>query len=76
MNINKGKHLMETNYTTDERIEAAESALYNWVCGNLTTKNVKHQCEALGFTIDFRQADIGAWVQATYSDGSAITLEV
>tara|TARA_R110000787_G_scaffold134878_1_gene247252 strand:+ start:259 stop:462 length:204 start_codon:yes stop_codon:yes gene_type:complete len=67
---------MQTNYTKAERIEAAESALYNWACGNFTTKNVKHHCAALGFTIDFRQPDAGDWMEATYSDGSAITLKV
>jgi hypothetical protein len=72
---NKG-NIMQTNYTKDEKIEAAESALYNWACGNFTTENVKHHCKALGFTIDFRQADIGDWMEATYLDGSAITLRV
>jgi hypothetical protein len=70
------EHIMYTNYTKAERIEAAESALYNWACGNFTTKNVKHHCEALGFTIDFRQPDAGDWMEAFYSDGSAITLRV
>jgi len=68
---------MLTNYTKTERITAAESALYNWACGNLTTENTKHHCEALGFEIDFRQADYdnrmrGYWIE----DGSPITLEV
>ena len=67
---------METNYTKAERIESAESCLYNWACGNYTTVNAKHHCQALGFTIDFRQADTDNLIDATYSDGSVVTLEV
>ena len=71
-----GNKTMHHNHKKVEQIEAAERVLYRWACGHFTTKNVKASCQALGFTIDFRQADVGACLEAIYSDGSTITLEV
>lgn len=55
---------------------AAEAILYDWACGNLKTAHTKRAIAALGFTADFRQADIGNWIDATYRDGSSVTLYI
>jgi len=57
-------------------IAAAELILYDWACGNLETPHAKRAVAALGFSIDFRQADIGNWLDAEYRDGSAVTLYI
>ena len=44
----------------------AESILYDWACGKVTTARAKRLCQSLGFQIDFRQADKGNWLDAYY----------
>lgn len=55
---------------------AAEAILYDWACGNLETAHAKRAVSALGFTVDFRQADVGNWLDAEYRDGSFVTLYI
>jgi hypothetical protein len=55
---------------------AAEAILYDWSCGNLETAHAKRAVAALGFTVDFRQADMGNWFEAEYRDGSFVILYV
>ena len=57
-------------------VAAAEIILYDWACGNLETSHAKRGVSALGFTVDFRQADVGNWLDAEYRDGSAVTLYI
>jgi hypothetical protein len=44
----------------------AESILYDWACGKVTTARAKRLCQSLCFQIDFRQADKGNWLDAYY----------
>ena len=60
--------------TKEKRTRAAENALYGWACDHLQQKHVKKYCLDLGFVIDFRQADVGPYLQATYFvDGESPT---
>lgn len=51
-----------TKRELDQR--AAEAILYDWACGNTQTAHAKNACRHLGFEIDFRQADAGAFFDA------------
>jgi hypothetical protein len=44
---------------------SAELYLYDWACGRISTAEAKAHCVAHGFQIDFRQADVGAYLDAT-----------
>jgi len=56
---------------------AAEVILYDWACGNTSTAHAKRACRHLGFDIDFRQADLGAFIDATHiATGDNVRLEV
>tara|TARA_R110002096_G_scaffold54020_1_gene139792 strand:+ start:33 stop:239 length:207 start_codon:yes stop_codon:yes gene_type:complete len=55
---------MITNYTTEERIAAAESTLYQYACQWMNTAEAKARCLDHGFQIDFRQPDLGAYFEA------------
>lgn len=56
---------------------AAEVILYDWACGNIATDHAKRACRHLGFDIDFRQVDMGAFLDATHiPSGETVTLEV
>jgi hypothetical protein len=56
---------------------AAEVILYDWACGNIATDHAKRACRLLGFDIDFRQADLGAFIDATHIwTGETVTLEI
>lgn len=55
---------------------AAEAILYAWACGQVETPLAKRAVAALGFNVDFRQADRGNWVDAQYRDGSSVTLYI
>jgi hypothetical protein len=56
-------------------IKAAECILYAWSCCEVSTTHAKRAAKLLGFTIDFRQADIGNEIEAEYL-GQLIILEV
>lgn len=56
-------------------IEAAENILYMWACDEITTSHAKRATRHLGFTIDFRQADIGNEIEVEYL-GQLVMLEV
>ena len=58
-----------------ERSLKASGILYAWACDKITTHHAKAACASLGFTIDFRQADIGAYMEAEFH-GTPCTLEV
>ena len=55
---------MQTNYTHAERTASAESTLYQYACGYMDTTEAKARCLGHGFSIDFRQADVGAYFEA------------
>lgn len=56
---------------------AAEAILYDWACGNIDTAHAKRACQHLGFDIDFRQADCGAFFDAHHIEsGEYVRLEV
>jgi len=61
--------------TTELDHKAASVILYAWACEQITTRHAKAACDSLGFTIDFRQADIGAYMEADYR-GAPCVLEV
>ena len=49
----------------ENRINTASDILYRWACDLIPTSDAKEQCKRLaGFDVDFRQPDIGAYVQA------------
>lgn len=56
---------MNANYTTAERTAAAECTLYQYACDLMDTAEAKARCLTHGFEIDFRQADLGAYFEAT-----------
>lgn len=68
---------MNTYYTDAERKASAETVLYQYACEWMDTAEAKARCLALGFEIDFRQADVGAYFEAldVVSD-NFVTLEV
>ena len=56
---------------------AAEVILYDWACGNIETAHTKRACRHLGFEIDFRQADVGAYLEALHIEsGTYVRLEI
>ena len=58
-------------------LDAAESVLYKWACGEIPTSDAKASCEFYGFKIDFRQSDDNNFIEALYvPSGRYITLEV
>ena len=58
-------------------LDAAESILYRWACGKITTSDAKSSCEFYGFKIDFRQRDNNNFIDALYvPSGMYITLEI
>lgn len=58
------------------RESMAEAILYNWACDCISTATAKRECRALGFEIDFRQADIGNQIDALDVElGQIVTLE-
>ena len=48
----------------DFRERRAESFLYQWACGSLDTGRCKSLLAGLGYEVDFRQPDLGAYVEA------------
>jgi hypothetical protein len=62
--------------TRDELDHAAATViLYDWACANISTARAKAACENIGFCIDFRQADLGAYIEAEYH-GKFIQIEI
>ena len=65
-------------------LDAAESVLYKWACGEITTSDAKASCEFYGFKINFRQKNIGRhtgrtdnFIEAFYVPSDMyITLEI
>lgn len=56
---------------------AAEAILYDWACSNTQTADAKSACHQLGFEIDFRQADAGAFFDAYHIEsGEYVRLDV
>lgn len=56
------------------RYNTASDILYRWACDLITTKDAKKLCKELaGFEIDFRQPDIGAYVQAFDIESNSFT---
>jgi|TARA_R110002074_G_scaffold174646_1_gene337614 hypothetical protein len=56
---------------------AAEAILYDFCCGNTQTAHAKRACRHLGFDIDFRQVDAGAFFDALHIEsGEYVRLEV
>lgn len=48
-----------------QRMIKASEVLYQWACEKMDTKAAKQACLDLGFSIDFRQPDRGAFMVAT-----------
>ena len=46
--------------------KAATVILYSWACGLIKTARAKTACKSMGFDIDFRQPDLGAYLEADY----------
>ena len=56
---------------------SAELYLYDWACGLIATATVKMQCAAHGFQIDFRQADVGAYLDGVDTvTGGTVRFEI
>lgn len=47
------------------RRDAASAILYAWACGSIDTATAKAGCLALGYEVDFRQVDAGAFMEAS-----------
>lgn len=59
------------------RIVKAESVAYAWACGKVSTASCKLQLARLGYAVDFRQADLGAFLYALDTvTGIDVTIEV
>lgn len=56
--------------------QRAEEILYRWACEEITTHNAKQDCGLLGFTIDFRQPDLGNFIIAETPAGHFVELEI
>jgi hypothetical protein len=57
------------------RERRAESVLHQWACGGLDTPRCKSLLAGLGYEVDFRQPDLGAYVEAWDSE-SGRTVEL
>lgn len=56
---------------------AAEALAYDWACERITTGEAKSGLKALGYDVDFRQPDLGNWLEAAeIASGKFVRLEV
>lgn len=46
------------------RMKSASEILYDWACAQIGTQEAKRRCAHLGYDIDFRQPDFGAYMEA------------
>lgn len=65
------------NMATFKRTCRAEAVLYEWACGETTTRGAKARLRSLNFDVDFRQPDRGNVVEAIdLVTGAYVELEI